>query len=241
MGSWRYAGVEPVRGMQTVPRTVELKTFPEGIRLVQSRIKELESLRKTLQSATDITFEGVWKSDKLKPSKNTYELILEIENLSAEDFGAKIGVGNNQQTVVGYSVKDEEIYIDRRKSGLVSFSTLFPESNKGFLRIEIITSHFTCLLTNVQWKFLLMEKRLFQVRDDLVHWYDVSEAIFPENDTIAPDGIWSGSATLDEKGEPVLFYTFGNLSKVLNQGVARVFPKNPKDPNLTEWTKRKKS
>ena len=36
MGSWRYAGVEPVRGIQTIPRTVELKTFPEGIRLVQA-------------------------------------------------------------------------------------------------------------------------------------------------------------------------------------------------------------
>ena len=73
--------------------------------------------------------------------------------------------------------------------------------------------------------------------DDLVHWYDVPEAIFPENDTVSPDGIWSGSAAFDKNGNPVLVYTFGNWSKVRNQGVAFAYPKDIKDPNLTEWTK----
>jgi len=77
--------------------------------------------------------------------------------------------------------------------------------------------------------------------DDLVHWYDVPEAIFPGNDTVSPDGIWSGSATFDKSGIPVYFYTFGNWSKVLNQGVALAFPKDPKDPNLTEWIKDQKT
>jgi beta-fructofuranosidase len=73
--------------------------------------------------------------------------------------------------------------------------------------------------------------------DDLVHWYDVPEAIFPGNDSVSPDGIWSGSATVDPNGVPVYFYTFGNWSKVKNQGVALAFPKDPKDPNLSEWRK----
>lgn len=73
------------------------------------------------------------------------------------------------------------------------------------------------------------------VSDDLVHWYDVPEAIFPENDTVRPDGIWSGSATYDEKGIPVYFYTFGNWSKTRNQGVALARPANPSDPDLVEW------
>ncbi|MDD3944711.1 MAG: GH32 C-terminal domain-containing protein [Bacteroidales bacterium] len=75
------------------------------------------------------------------------------------------------------------------------------------------------------------------VSDDLVHWKDLPEAIFPENDTIAPDGIWSGSATYDKDGVPVLVYTFGNWNKVRNQGVALAFPKDKEDPNLTEWVK----
>jgi fructan beta-fructosidase len=134
MGSWRYAGAEPIRGLQTIPRSLELKTFPEGIRLVQAPIKELELLRTIPKSVGEVTFEGVWKGDKIKPAKNNYELIAEIENLDAEEFGVKIGVGNGQQTVIGYKVPDEEIYVDRRKSGLVSFSGLFPQLNKGFLK-----------------------------------------------------------------------------------------------------------
>jgi beta-fructofuranosidase len=75
------------------------------------------------------------------------------------------------------------------------------------------------------------------VSDDLVHWYDAPEAIFPENDSISPDGIWSGSAAFDPKGNPVLVYTFGNWSKVRNQGVAFAYPKDIRDTNLTEWRK----
>jgi fructan beta-fructosidase len=134
MGSWRYASVEPVRGIQSVPRSVTLKTFSEGIRLVQTPIQELESLRKNFKNAGEAIFEGVWKSDKIKVPKNTYELIVEIENVSAEEFGMKIGVGNNQQTVIGYKIKEEEIYVDRQKSGLVDFSGLFPQLNKGSLK-----------------------------------------------------------------------------------------------------------
>jgi beta-fructofuranosidase len=73
------------------------------------------------------------------------------------------------------------------------------------------------------------------VSDDLVHWKDVPEAIFPENDTIRPDGIWSGSATFDKNGVPVLVYTFGNWSKVRNQGVAFSHPADPSDPFLAKW------
>ncbi|HWB91316.1 MAG TPA: GH32 C-terminal domain-containing protein [Puia sp.] len=134
MGSWRYAGVEPVRGFQTIPRTVELKTFPEGIRLVQSPIKELESLRGTEKDGGEVTFEGLWKAEKIRPAKNNYELIAEIENVSAEEFGIKLAAGNHQQTVVGYSVINEQLYVDRRRSGLADFSGLFPQCNHGPLK-----------------------------------------------------------------------------------------------------------
>lgn len=76
--------------------------------------------------------------------------------------------------------------------------------------------------------------------DDLVHWYDVPEAIFPGNDSIAPDGIWSGSATIDEKGIPALVYTAGNWAKVHNQEIAVAHPQDPKDTNLSVWIPEKK-
>lgn len=73
------------------------------------------------------------------------------------------------------------------------------------------------------------------VSDDMVHWKDVPEAIFPENDSIRPDGIWSGSAFFDAQDKPVLAYTFGNWDKKLNQGVAFSRPFDPDNPELVEW------
>lgn len=134
MGSWRYGGLEPVRGIQSIPRSVELKTFPEGIRLLQKPIKELEVLRQKHLIAGDNIFEGIWKPKKIKPTKNTYELIVDFENISADEFGLKIGVGNNQQTVIGYKTSIEKLYVDRRDSGLDDFISLFPQINEGPLK-----------------------------------------------------------------------------------------------------------
>lgn len=134
MGSWRYASVEPVRGIQSIPRSVELKTFPEGVRLVQKPIVELESLRTKHLVADENIFEGIWIPKKFIPSKNVYELMVEFENISAKEFGLKVCVGNNQQTVIGYSIQSEELFVDRRDSGLDEFSGLFPRITRGPLK-----------------------------------------------------------------------------------------------------------
>ena len=117
-----------------MPRNIELKTFPEGVRLVQSPIKEIESLRAVSKNAAGISFEGIWKAEKIRPSKNNYELLVEIQNIDAEEFGLKLAVGNNQQTIIGYNFTEEKIYVDRRNSGLNSFSDLFPQKNSGPLK-----------------------------------------------------------------------------------------------------------
>lgn len=134
MGSWRYGGLEPVRGIQSVPRSVELKTFPEGVRLMQKPIKELEVLRQKHLKVSDNTFEGIWKPKKIKPSKNAFELIVDFENINALEFGIKIGVGNNQQTVIGYKTSEEKLYVDRSDSGLDDFISLFSQKNDGPLK-----------------------------------------------------------------------------------------------------------
>lgn len=121
MGSWRYNGLEPMRGIQSVPREVKLKTFPEGIRLVQSPIEELKSLRGKGTTYEGNTFEGVWTPKKLKPTRNVYEMVVEFEKAGAQEFGVRLCVGNGEKTVIGYKVEEEKLYFDRRKSGLNDF------------------------------------------------------------------------------------------------------------------------
>ena len=68
------------------------------------------------------------------PSINAYELIVEFENIQAEEFGLKLCVGENEQTVVGYKVSEEVLYVDRRNSGYDDFNKLFPGISKGPLK-----------------------------------------------------------------------------------------------------------
>jgi sucrose-6-phosphate hydrolase SacC (GH32 family) len=133
MGNWRYNN-EPILGNFSIPRSLELKTLPEGIRIVQTPIKELESLRTSHKVAGENTFEGTWSPKKILPAQNMYELIVEFENISAEEFGLNLCIGGNQKTVVGYNVSREELYVDRRKSGYADFNALFPSITRGPLK-----------------------------------------------------------------------------------------------------------
>ncbi|WP_099354677.1 GH32 C-terminal domain-containing protein [Fredinandcohnia onubensis] len=71
--------------------------------------------------------------------------------------------------------------------------------------------------------------------DDMVHWEDSPIALSPTEGTAARDGVWSGSATYDKNGVPVLFYTAGHDEMNPNQmtGIARAADAN--DINLDRW------
>jgi fructan beta-fructosidase len=134
MGIWTYAFSEPIPGILSVPRNIGLRKFPEGIRLIQNPIKETESLRISHKVADTITFEGVWKPKKITPARNTYELIVEFENISSKEFGLKLCVGENEKTIVGYQATNDELFLDRRQSGYDEFSEIFPCISHGPLK-----------------------------------------------------------------------------------------------------------
>ncbi len=133
MGNHLYRQ-EPVLGIISVPRSVALKSFPEGVRLIQNPIKELESLRGSSNEYRSTTFEGLWQPKGFIPPSNSYELVVEFENKSATEFGLNLCVGNGDKTIVGYNVTDEELYVDRRNSGYDEFSEEFPCVSKGPLK-----------------------------------------------------------------------------------------------------------
>ena len=43
------------------------------------------------------------------------------------------------------------------------------------------------------------------VSEDTVHWRPIRDAIVPTENSVVPDGVWSGGAALDKNGVPVLF------------------------------------
>jgi sucrose-6-phosphate hydrolase SacC (GH32 family) len=75
------------------------------------------------------------------------------------------------------------------------------------------------------------------VSPDMVHWREVQMALAPEDDNLAPDGIWSGSAAYKEDGSPVLFFTAGNDSVPNRERTGLAFPQDLADPELLAWKK----
>ncbi|MCR5551995.1 MAG: GH32 C-terminal domain-containing protein, partial [Oscillospiraceae bacterium] len=79
------------------------------------------------------------------------------------------------------------------------------------------------------------------VSTDMVNWKPIKEAITPTEDSVVPDGVWSGGATLDQNGVPLLFFTAGNDSfrdtpgLISNQNIGVAWPADLNDPELTDW------
>ena len=151
MSNWSYAREVPGadwRGAFSLPRELTLNQTQHGIRLQQTPIAELKSLRwGTLQ----------WLDRKILPGKNllselrkdTYEILAEFEaDVSAEMFGFRLRKTDTQQTTIAYKPKTQELILDRTASGQVDFKDGFAASisvpllpEQGRIRLRIIVDH----------------------------------------------------------------------------------------------------
>ncbi|WP_228901629.1 GH32 C-terminal domain-containing protein [Streptomyces rochei] len=78
------------------------------------------------------------------------------------------------------------------------------------------------------------------VSTDMVHWRDLPIALAPAADSPGPDGIWSGSACVDDDRGPVLFFTGGDdrLRYRQRTGLALSTYQADGDTDLATWTMR---
>jgi fructan beta-fructosidase len=127
MNNWDYGGsipTSPWRSAQSIPRDVSLETIDGNIQLVQTPIPELRELRKgDGSSQSGLITPG---TTPLSTKGDALEIIAVFQVGSASEFGLKVRTGNGEETLVGYNVPAGEIFVDRAKSGQVSFSDLFP-------------------------------------------------------------------------------------------------------------------
>ncbi|CAM5632917.1 hypothetical protein SROCM77S_06730 [Streptomyces rochei] len=78
------------------------------------------------------------------------------------------------------------------------------------------------------------------VSTDMVHWRDLPIALAPAADSPGPDGIWSGSACVDDDRGPFLFFTGGDDRLPYRQrtGLALSTYQADGDTDLATWTMR---
>ena len=137
MNNWQYAAQTPTspwRGAMSIPRTVALKRFSSGLELVQRPVRELEALRGKHYQFTNLQLEA--ESKTLEVRGDRLEIIAEFKPETASEFGLKVRVGPNNETIVGYNTSSQELFVDRRKSGQMDFSEHFTSRHSGPLPLE---------------------------------------------------------------------------------------------------------
>jgi fructan beta-fructosidase len=140
MNNWEYGQeipTSPWRSAQSIPREARLKTYSDGLRLVQSPVAELERLRQSHYTLSNKMIAA--GSDPLsgqRISGKTLEIIATLEPGSSSEFGLKVRKGAHEETLVGYDVANAELFVDRIRSGKVDFNPRFPGKHSGPLSVE---------------------------------------------------------------------------------------------------------
>jgi sucrose-6-phosphate hydrolase SacC (GH32 family) len=128
MSNWLYADVAPTspwRGVQSLPRELGLRRTPDGIRLVQSPLRELQSLRVGAEPRS------VSGETALPPSA---EIALEVVAGDWTEAGLRIRNDAGEEAVVGVSAQPLEVFVDRRRSRATPFHEGYPERHAGPVR-----------------------------------------------------------------------------------------------------------
>jgi fructan beta-fructosidase len=135
MNNWQYASRVPTsgwRGSLSLIRELSLKVTEAGIRLFHQPIREMKALRNTHR---------YWQSEALSPTKilnlsrasleilATFQLRKDIDQLELQ-----IGIGEHERTIIGYSVKESRVFVDRTHSGQGNF-------HAGFARVHAVPLH----------------------------------------------------------------------------------------------------
>ncbi|NLS87570.1 DUF1080 domain-containing protein [Bacillus subtilis] len=130
MSNWQYANdvpTSPWRSATSIPRELKLKALTEGVRVIQTPVKELEAIRGTSKKWKNLTISPASHNVLSGLSGDAYEINAEfkVSPGSAVEFGFKVRTGEKQFTKVGYDRRNGKLFVDRSKSGNVTFNPAF--------------------------------------------------------------------------------------------------------------------
>jgi sucrose-6-phosphate hydrolase SacC (GH32 family) len=130
MGNWTYATSVPTswgQGAESIPRQIGLVSSPAGNVLAQSPWPRLTKLRRPGAYVPSRTIQGTVSLAEFQPRRNTYELeaIFTLDSTN-QNFGLNLCVSGTNKVVLGYDGSAGNLYLDRRASGDVAFSSNFP-------------------------------------------------------------------------------------------------------------------
>lgn len=129
ISNWQYANAEPTqiwRGGQSFPRVLRLKRFPEGVRLVQAPIRELQRLRRPLLSLKNVSVEAAAQGIRARGvGGDLLEIEAEMAPGAESEVGFRVRKGKDAETTIGFDPRSRNLFIDRTRSGESAFGKDF--------------------------------------------------------------------------------------------------------------------
>ena len=128
---------DPWRGQFALPRELSLVTTPDGLRLKQTPIDEVESLRTNPVSIQNMAVTPT--SDPLVGSGiagDALELVATFDPGTADFFGFNVREGNGQLTQIGYDAAGGEVFVNRTQSGEFAFNPNVATGNDAPLALD---------------------------------------------------------------------------------------------------------
>lgn len=138
---WDYAPKVPStwgKGFWSIPRNLELKTYPEGIRMIQKPHENLKSLRKETFSYKGKISQGISPLPQFAPKENLYEMEVLLSTDTPNILGLHLCVGDGRKVLFKYDTESETLLIDRTncsdvqidKFARISFAKISPINKK---------------------------------------------------------------------------------------------------------------
>lgn len=136
MNNWETAmnPTSPWRSAMSIPRELTLRRIDGKLRLCQRPVRELESLRTDSTALMNIDLNSEARTIDLRGQQ--LEVIATFAPGNASEFGLRVLKGTDQETVVGYDMKSQSLFIDRTRSGNVDFHKAFSGRHQGPLPVD---------------------------------------------------------------------------------------------------------
>lgn len=133
MSNWEYcqqAPTRPWRSAITVPRTLALRGAPGHLQLASQPIAGLDKLFENPVTLDDAAVNGRYDLSKsLKDSTGRYRLKFTVPQ--AQTWVIVLSNAAKEQVLIGYDAAKKAYYLDRSKSGNVTFAP----AEKGFAKV----------------------------------------------------------------------------------------------------------
>ncbi|WP_316818516.1 glycoside hydrolase family 32 protein [Pedobacter nyackensis] len=130
MNNWTYANVIPEqgwRGAATIARDLNLKQVGNEFYLTSLPVKELNGMTGKTNVIKNIQVKGDYDlSAKIAAFNGKFQL--ELATVVDESFSLQLGNRKGEMLIIGYDKANNNFYMDRSKSGLVSIPNNFAKN-----------------------------------------------------------------------------------------------------------------